>query len=176
MLTIYERPARILCLTLEQKNAIFSNVEGLLQCNRELLRHLEADGDPVEVLARAILAVAPFFRLYAEYVINYQKALATLEACRRLSEGFAAFLTAQQTLPETRGLSLESLLIKPVQRITKYPLFYRSSSTPRAQRTSRARRRRSTKLSRRPRQTCSDRRGRRAPRQCASRCATWGNQ
>ena len=66
MLTTYERPARILCLTLEQKNAIFSNIEGLLQCNRELLRHLEADGDPVEVLARAFLAVAPFFRLYAE--------------------------------------------------------------------------------------------------------------
>ena len=125
MLTTYERPARILCLTLEQKNAIFSNIEGLLQCNRELLRHLEADGDPVEVLARAFLAVAPFFRLYAEYVMNYQKALATVEACRRSSEGFAAFLTAQQTLPETRGLSLESLLIKPVQRITKYPLFFK---------------------------------------------------
>ena len=57
--------------------------------------------------------------------MNYQKALATVEACRRSSEGFAAFLTAQQTLPETRGLSLESLLIKPVQRITKYPLFFK---------------------------------------------------
>ena len=123
MLSAYVRPARILCLSNEDKRTIFSNIENLLMCNQALLERLGADGDPVDVLATGFLAVAPFFKMYSEYCKNYQAALATVQHCRESSPGFTEFLDQQLLHRETRGLSLESLIIKPIQRITKYPLF-----------------------------------------------------
>ena len=47
----YVRPARILCLSNEDKRTIFSNIENLLLCNQALLERLgaaHADGRVVE--------------------------------------------------------------------------------------------------------------------------------
>ena len=74
--------------------------------------------------ARAF-AVTPFFKLYAFYCRNYERALNTLAKCRKQTSGFSEFLNTQAALPQCRGLSLESYLIKPVQRLTKYPLFWK---------------------------------------------------
>ena len=67
MLRVYVRPARKLqILTAEQKSEIFSNVEDLSKCNAALLEQLQAPGDDaVATLARAFIAVAPFFKLYS---------------------------------------------------------------------------------------------------------------
>ncbi len=38
---------------------------------------------------------------------------------------FEAFLETAKNLPESRNLNVESFMIKPVQRITKYPLLFK---------------------------------------------------
>ena len=69
------RPAEKLAfLRREERDAIFSNVEALLQCNEALLEMLQKDGDPVAVWANAFLSVAPF-SLYSLYRQNYPRAI-----------------------------------------------------------------------------------------------------
>jgi len=80
-----------------------------------------------------LLQVAPFLKLYTIYVRNYESALATLARCTATSPALADFLREQAALPRCDGLPLAAYLIKPVQRLTKYPLFWRQllKHTPR---------------------------------------------
>ena len=77
------------------------------------------EGDAPTVLAEAFIQVAPFFKLYALYCSNFEHALAMLAKSRDKHAGFAELLDTQSALPRCRGLTLESYLIKPVQRLTK---------------------------------------------------------
>ena len=56
-----------------------------------------------------------------------------LQSARREVGGLAAFLSAQSQIRECHGLTLESYLLKPIQRLTKYPLFWKDllKSVPR---------------------------------------------
>lgn len=45
-------------------------------------------------------------------------------------EAFANFVKEARSWPECKGLTLESFIIKPVQRICKYPLLLRVRSPP----------------------------------------------
>ena len=62
--------------------------------------------------------------MYTTYCANQPKALSALD---RLSKtpAFAEFLQESLLNPETRALTLFSFLIKPIQRICKYPLLLR---------------------------------------------------
>ena len=90
-----------------------------------LLRVQQLEGeDTVRVRAQAFITVAPFFKLYSTYCGNYQRALSTVAACRASGSGLSEVLASCTKNKAARGLSLESFLIKPVQRLTKYPLFF----------------------------------------------------
>ena len=92
-------------------------------------------------LAKAFISVAPFFKLYsqarpraqharpprarclrarAQYCGNYSKAIATVKRCKEENPDFEKVLSQKS---QEHG-TLESYLIKPVQRLTKYPLFF----------------------------------------------------
>jgi hypothetical protein len=73
----------------------------------------------------AFVRVMPFLRMYVMYCKGYWQAL---DIVRRESEGsklFQGFLRFSALKPEVRKLDLGSFLIKPVQRICKYPLFFK---------------------------------------------------
>ena len=126
VLEVYVRPAieqRI--MTLEDTQAIFANIEELCRCAQVLLDLMDREGDRATVLAHAFIQVTPFFKLYSFYCRNYERALTTLANCRKHVNGLTDFLNTQARLPQCKGLSLESYLIKPVQRLTKYPLFWK---------------------------------------------------
>jgi hypothetical protein len=67
---------------------------------------------------------APSFEVYCIYASNYPSAMKLVYSYQLRPELKDAMAKWQQT-PEGRGLSLESFLIKPVQRICKYPLLIR---------------------------------------------------
>jgi hypothetical protein len=67
---------------------------------------------------------APTFNVYSTYASNYPSAMKLVHSLQLrpdMKENFQKWMNA----PEARGLSLESFLIKPVQRICKYPLLIR---------------------------------------------------
>lgn len=121
---VYLRPARKLdILSHKEMEAISSNIEELLVTAEALLQRLQREGDPVSVLAESFIAVAPFFHVYNHYCRNYSSALRTIQRCQEAG-AFKDFLASQSKRKESKGLSLEAFLIKPVQRLTKYPLFF----------------------------------------------------
>ena len=126
-LSVYVRPAiGEHMLTPEDAQAIFINLEELYRCASILSELMERPGESVVVLASAFIKVTPFFKLYAFYCRSCERSLATLARCRLAVPGFNEFLLRQQALPECRGLQLESCLIKPVQRLTEYPLLWKA--------------------------------------------------
>ena len=126
-LSVYVRPAiGEHMLTPEDTQAIFINLEELYRCASIFSELMERPGESVVVLASAFIKVTPFFKLYAFYCRSCERSLATLARCRLAVPGFNEFLLRQQALPECRGLQLESCLIKPVQRLTEYPLLWKA--------------------------------------------------
>ena len=69
-------------------------------------------------------AQAIVLQSYSAYFINYPAALMTIEK-KKEKESFANFVKACEQNPLCRKLKLQSLLIKPIQRVMKYPLLIR---------------------------------------------------
>lgn len=68
--------------------------------------------------------VEPFKR-YSRFFSGYAVAYAVVERCTDQVPDFASFLQENKMNPRVRGLDLNQFLIKPVQRICKYPLLLR---------------------------------------------------
>ncbi|KAI3635969.1 hypothetical protein MIR68_005850 [Amoeboaphelidium protococcarum] len=110
-----------------QLKQMFSNLEELLPVNKKFLAQLnkrQSDNCVISGIADLVLEVAPQFKVYDIYCANYQSALSLYKALKS-REDIKLYLEKAMNQPECRGLSLESFLIKPVQRICKYPLLLR---------------------------------------------------
>jgi len=111
--------------------SIFANAATLLDLNAELLTHI-CDGLAAtppqrlsETFASAFIHVMPFFRIYTTYCKNYWRALEVLAREMEGNEGFRTFLHVCALKPETGRKDVGTFLIKPVQRICKYPLLFK---------------------------------------------------
>ena len=114
-------------LDAHQLKIMFSNLEELLPPNQELLALIVSrrDENPlIEGIGDLLLSIAPKFSVYEEYCSNYPTAGQLYKEIKS-REDFKAWIEKSMNSPECRGLSLESFLIKPVQRICKYPLLLR---------------------------------------------------
>lgn len=60
---------------------------------------------------------------YIKFCSNQLDAAALLQRLTETSTTFRDFVKKCQSYPATKGLPLSSFLIKPMQRITKYPLL-----------------------------------------------------
>lgn len=122
---------------------IFLNIETLMFVNVELLRllqnklqALQAGGkkpsleDVMLAFADSFHKVMPFFKLYSDFCFQYSTAVDSLLLLRGDNAKLDGFLkeaertAAKHDDPSRRVLSLGSLLIKPVQRVCKYPLLF----------------------------------------------------
>lgn len=70
-------------------------------------------------VARAFLYMGPFLRTYADYILGQYNRLEALEQLKSRPSG----LRRLQAVQGACGEPMESLLIKPVQRLCKYPLL-----------------------------------------------------
>lgn len=61
--------------------------------------------------------------MYSQYVNNTEKQEQELSRLRKNNKEFAAF--CDRLKAKSHGLDLDSYLIKPVQRVCKYPLLFR---------------------------------------------------
>ena len=99
--------------------AIFSNLETILQVNRRFLRELESI-DPNEIGYR-MKEYIPYFNIYRMYISNKANADKILRQCKKKIPAFAKFLEESEI--KTNGIRLESILIEPVQRLPRYKML-----------------------------------------------------
>jgi PAS domain S-box-containing protein len=107
--------------------AIFGNVDALRAGNNRLLAELEAAlADDVEQrrVGRVLLGYLDHFRLYVAWCENQPISMASLELIEQ-HPSIAAYLDSVHSRAECHGLTLRSFLIKPLQRLCRYPLMIR---------------------------------------------------
>lgn len=108
---------------------IFSNVEVLIACNQEMLIQLEKaiqtnQGDDIQI-GHVFTQLADYFKMYKGFCANQQTSLTTVELLTKKNSQFKKKLDICHTDARCRGLFLQSFLIKPIQRVCKYPLLLR---------------------------------------------------
>ena len=121
----------------EDIQKIWSNIALLPQVNDVLLKGFkkveEAEGDDRQAkVADAFLDVADYMKIYTVFCSNQPISSAKVQELMTSSQ-FEAFLAEKadvSVLEESRNLDLNAFLIKPVQRICKYPLFLRVRREP----------------------------------------------
>ncbi|CAI2169930.1 13957_t:CDS:10 [Funneliformis geosporum] len=116
-------------LSSEELNTIFSNIEDILLCNTEILSDLEQrqkeDEFFVDSVGDILLKHYECLKCYKTYCGNQLNASKFLQKKRNEDKRFEEFLKKAQQNPQCGSLDLSSFLLKPMQRITRYPLLIR---------------------------------------------------
>mmetsp|Transcript_2425 Transcript_2425/g.8659 ORF Transcript_2425/g.8659 Transcript_2425/m.8659 type:complete len:934 (-) Transcript_2425:51-2852(-) len=105
---------------------LFSNVKAILPVNEALLASLKArqEKNPViETIGDVLLEHVDALRVYNVYCSNQTVATEKVDEYRNAYPAFAAFI--DQPREECRRLPLTGFLVKPLQRLCKYPLLVR---------------------------------------------------
>ncbi|XP_068014218.1 pleckstrin homology domain-containing family G member 5 isoform X2 [Melanerpes formicivorus] len=115
---------------------LFSNIGDIIRLHRELWRGVMA---PVLAKARrtgALLSPIDFldgfktfgslFKPYVRYCMEEEGCMEYMRALLRDSELFRAYLTWAEKHEQCSRLKLSDMLVKPHQRLTKYPLLLKS--------------------------------------------------
>ncbi|NXN12220.1 PKHG5 protein, partial [Indicator maculatus] len=115
---------------------LFSNIGDIIRLHRELWRGIMAP-----VLAKARRTGAPLcpidfldgfkmfgslFKPYVRYCMEEEGCMEYMRALLRDSELFRAYLTWAEKHEQCSRLKLSDMLVKPHQRLTKYPLLLKS--------------------------------------------------
>lgn len=122
------------CVPLEVAR-LFTWLDDILAFHIKLLKSLERirTSHPSALVVCVALALGKHITglsIHQSYLINFDRVTKLIEDIRRseIKGDFAHFdevLQRQLHLPECRGLGLNSFLLKPVQRLMKYPLFFK---------------------------------------------------
>eukprot|EP01103_Thecamoeba_quadrilineata_P004994 TRINITY_DN14854_c0_g1_i1.p1 TRINITY_DN14854_c0_g1~~TRINITY_DN14854_c0_g1_i1.p1 ORF type:complete len:585 (-),score=138.65 TRINITY_DN14854_c0_g1_i1:262-2016(-) len=105
------------------------NIETIFKLNSNFLQELElrlrtSEERIITTIGDILIERVPTFSLYTPYCSNQPTIPPKLDDLRSRHSGFNDFMKNRPK--EFRGLYLDDFLIKPVQRITKYPLLLRA--------------------------------------------------
>ncbi|KAK5582398.1 hypothetical protein RB653_003981 [Dictyostelium firmibasis] len=117
-------------LSAKDVNALFSNIEILYSINMNVLKELEKERDPLcenISVGQTFLDMSHYLKMYTTYCSNQQNALKILEEEKLKNQPFREYLEFCMNDSVCRGLPLNSFIIKPVQRICKYPLLIKET-------------------------------------------------
>jgi len=114
-------------------DVMFSNLELLINLNKQVLEQFEEQQekakrenlDIMQGVGEVFKSMAPFMKMYTQYSANQPKALRRLEYLLKNNEKFKKCVDIATADPRCRGLQFGGYLIKPVQRVCKYPLLLR---------------------------------------------------
>jgi FYVE/RhoGEF/PH domain-containing protein 5/6 len=114
-------------LSQEDAKILFSNVQQIIELNASFSYELTVSvHDPSKTIGAVFLRFAPFFKLYIEFVQAHETASRKLSQLLAKNTKFRRAHDNAKALHETRGFSLASLLIMPIQRVPRYTLLIQS--------------------------------------------------
>ncbi|CAG8576933.1 3066_t:CDS:10, partial [Cetraspora pellucida] len=113
----------------QELSTLFCNIQDILLCNTAILSDLEQrqeeDAYFVSKVGDILLKHSKDLTLYTKYCGNQLNATKFLQKKCSVDKKFADFLKKIQQDPQCGSLDLSSFLLKPLQRITRYPLLIR---------------------------------------------------
>ncbi|XP_004673492.1 PREDICTED: FYVE, RhoGEF and PH domain-containing protein 2 isoform X2 [Condylura cristata] len=106
---------------------IFSNISSIYQFHAqfflpELQRRLD-DWTATPRIGDVIQKLAPFLKMYSEYVKNFERAAEVLATWTDKSPPFQEIITRIQNSEASGSLTLQHHMLEPVQRIPRYELL-----------------------------------------------------
>uniref|UniRef100_A0A1B6KVP3 Intersectin-1-like n=1 Tax=Graphocephala atropunctata TaxID=36148 RepID=A0A1B6KVP3_9HEMI len=126
---VFEKPlSESKIVTAEELSTIFVNWQDIIVCNYMFLRALRvrremSEGGVIRMIGDILCENLPRMTVYVRFCSCQLTAAAVLQKLTEESEDFRGLVRRCQTDPRTKGMPLSSFLIKPMQRITKYPLL-----------------------------------------------------
>ncbi|XP_073978678.1 dynamin associated protein 160 isoform X3 [Rhodnius prolixus] len=126
---IFEKPlAESKIISSEQLRTIFINWHDIIECNYTFLRSLRvrremSKGGIIKMIGDILCENLPRMMVYVRFCSCQLRAATLLQNLTENNKDFLALTKQCQADPRTQGLPLSSFLIKPMQRITKYPLL-----------------------------------------------------
>ncbi|XP_044011155.1 intersectin-1 isoform X3 [Aphidius gifuensis] len=126
---VFEKPLiQSMVLTVDEVEKIFVNWRDIIACNDNFLRTLRIRRDNsedgiVRMIGDILCENIPRMSAYVRFCSCQLTAAVYLQKLTETSPDFVSIAQACQQDPRTKGMPLSSFLIKPMQRITKYPLI-----------------------------------------------------
>eukprot|EP01125_Pyxidicula_operculata_P005328 TRINITY_DN1910_c0_g1_i2.p1 TRINITY_DN1910_c0_g1~~TRINITY_DN1910_c0_g1_i2.p1 ORF type:complete len:707 (+),score=167.15 TRINITY_DN1910_c0_g1_i2:192-2312(+) len=117
-------------ITAVEVNLIFLNIDAIKQLHEKLFDSLESimpNSDSIHEntsIGTVFRDFATWLKIYTLYIQGYEKAIETVSLLKKENPKFQSALEKIEK-EDCHGLSLGDFLIKPVQRICKYPLLFR---------------------------------------------------
>ncbi|MGH0147511.1 UNVERIFIED_CONTAM: hypothetical protein FKN15_045441 [Acipenser sinensis] len=119
-------------LTESEMGMIFVNWKELIMSNTELLKALRerkkmgGEKMPVQMIGDILAAELPHMQAYIRFCSCQLNGAAILQQKTDEEPEFKDFLKRLATDPGCKGMPLSSFLLKPMQRITRYPLIIKN--------------------------------------------------
>eukprot|EP00005_Dracoamoeba_jomungandri_P013189 CAMPEP_0174265798 /NCGR_PEP_ID=MMETSP0439-20130205/27916_1 /TAXON_ID=0 /ORGANISM="Stereomyxa ramosa, Strain Chinc5" /LENGTH=833 /DNA_ID=CAMNT_0015352429 /DNA_START=119 /DNA_END=2620 /DNA_ORIENTATION=- len=125
--SLYHNPLKELQIISNREfQTIFSNLSIILSVSKEVqdeLKLLETAEDAEKLVGKTFLKLADYLKMYTLYCANQGECMKTTAELDQTNKEFTKFLENCILNPLSRGNTLNGFLIKPIQRICKYPLL-----------------------------------------------------
>jgi len=114
----------------EDIKKLFSNIELIFTVNQEITSNFQREliaTPEIQLfnIGQIFLKTVQFLKVYSIYSSNYATAIATYDHLKTENKEFLSFLQENEIKQECKGINLMGYLIKPVQKICKYPLIFK---------------------------------------------------
>ncbi|KAF2076449.1 hypothetical protein CYY_002252 [Polysphondylium violaceum] len=122
--------AKVKLISNQDLACIFSNIEELFIVNKKLYEMLTTILPVIKLnqfpnIEEIFFRNANHFQRYSIYLTNHESSIKCLKALESSNNLVSSILNYIKSLPTVKNLNLSSYLIKPVQRLCKYPLLLR---------------------------------------------------
>eukprot|EP01119_Soliformovum_irregulare_P010579 TRINITY_DN2612_c0_g1_i1.p1 TRINITY_DN2612_c0_g1~~TRINITY_DN2612_c0_g1_i1.p1 ORF type:complete len:490 (-),score=126.53 TRINITY_DN2612_c0_g1_i1:41-1486(-) len=107
-----------LILSEEEVRRIFSNISNIRDLNKQILLELN---NPFDSVGEVFHRMSSYLKLYSIYCAHYSTSMDAVEYLKGCNQSFSQLC---KNIKQETDLSLTDYLIKPVQRLLKYPLFF----------------------------------------------------
>jgi len=111
---------KLKAITSEQHNTLFSQIKIILNFNTNFLTNLSKAIKKNESIGQEMLNFCPYFKIYREYVNNYEQASILLRKLKDRPE-FTAF--DDEGRARCNNLAISDLIVTPIQRVPRYPML-----------------------------------------------------